>query len=347
MRGRVPVVALLLAVLAARAACADGPSAGRDLPPESERAIRAGIAFLVNTQAADGSWLSDGTTGRYPVAITSLAGLALLANGNTCTSGPHASAVRAAVEFVLKSADAESGLIGEEDPGRPMFGHGFAMLFLAEAYGSSGQGALDRRIRQTLARAIALTARSQSVAGGWYYTPDSTLDEGAVTVTQMQGMRACANAGIPVPPETVARALGYIRLSARADGGIAYRAHESEDSRPGITCAGLAVMLAAGLYQDPLIDGALAYARENVPLAGRSPAGGTHFFYSHMYLSQVMYFRGGQEWRDYFDGIRTWLVSAQAEDGSWQGDYIGRAYGTASALMILQLPYNHLPVLQR
>jgi hypothetical protein len=60
-----------------------------------------------------------------------------------------------------------------------------------------------------------------------------------------------------------------------------------------------------------------------------------------------MYFRGGQEWRDYFDGIRGWLTGAQAEDGSWQGDYIGCAYGTAAALMILQLPYNHLPVLQR
>ena len=347
MRGRASTFALALVVLTAGAVCADGSSARRDLPPEAERAIQAGVSFLLNTQGADGSWLSDGRSGRYPVAITALSGLALMANGSTCTSGPHAKAVRAAVEYVLTSADPETGLIGEQDPGRPMFGHGFAMLFLAEAYGTVGQNALDRRIRQALARAVDLTARSQSVAGGWYYTPDSTMDEGAVTVTQMQGMRACANAGIPVPPETVARALGYIRLSARPDGGIAYRAHESEDSRAGITCAGLAVLLAAGLYQDPLIDGALAYARENVPLTARTPAGGTHFFYSHMYLSQVMYFRGGQEWDDYFPAIRNWLTDVQAEDGSWQGDYIGRAYGTATALLVLQLPYNHLPVLQR
>jgi len=342
--------ALCLAVLGASLARAEpdaGPSAERDLPPQAERAVEAGIAFLINTQGADGSWLSDGVNGRYPVAVTALAGLALLANGSTCASGPQAPAVRAAVEYVLKSADADTGLIGAQDPGRPMFGHGFGMLFLAEVYGSSGQRALDRRIRAVLVRAIRLTARSQSTLGGWYYTPDSSQDEGAVTVTQMQGLRACANAGIPVPPETVARALSYIRLSARPDGGIAYRAHESEDSRAGITCAGLAVMLAAGLYEDPLIEGALAYARQNVPLAGRSPAGGTHFFYSHMYLSQVMYFRGGQEWRDYFDGVRTWLTSVQAEDGSWQGDYMGRAYGTATALLVLQLPYNHLPVLQR
>ncbi len=34
-------------------------------------------------------------------------------------------------------------------------------------------------------------------------------------------------------------------------------------------------------------------------------------------------------------------------DGSWQGDYIGKAYGTAIALIILQLPYKYLPVYQR
>jgi len=341
------ICAVLAALCAAGIAWAAGPSGPRDLPPDAERAIRAGVGFLIGTQAADGSWLSDGASGRYPVAITSLCGLALLSNGSTCAGGPHAAAVRAAVEYVLRNSDAETGLIGEQDPGRPMFGHGFAMLFLAEVYGSTGQGALERRVRDTLTGAIALTARSQSAVGGWYYTPDSTLDEGAVTVTQMQGLRACANAGLPVPAETVARALGYIRLSARPDGGIAYRAHESEDSRAGVTCAALAVLLAGGLYEDPLIDGALAYARRNVPSAGRTPAGGTHFFYSHMYLSQVMYFRGGPQWRDYFAGIRTWLVGAQAADGSWQGEYIGRAYGTAAALLILQLPYNHLPVLQR
>jgi hypothetical protein len=34
-------------------------------------------------------------------------------------------------------------------------------------------------------------------------------------------------------------------------------------------------------------------------------------------------------------------------DGSWNGDGIGKAYGTAIALIILQLPYKYLPVYQR
>lgn len=325
----------------------DGPSSQRDLPPEAEAAVEAGISFLVRAQNPDGSWLSDGSTGRYPTAITSLAGLSLLANGNTCYSGRHAANVRTAVEYLLQHADAETGLIGGQEAGRPMFGHGFAMLFLAEVYGSEGDPALQRRIRAVLTNAVGLTARTQSERGGWYYTPTAEEDEGAVTITQVQGLRACANAGIGVPSQTVGKALDYIRGSANPDGGIAYRAGVPGSSRSGITCAAVATMYAAGLYEDELVENALRYARETVAVAAPSRAGGTHYFYSHLYLSQVLYFRGGPEWAAYFSGVRDWLLEAQNEDGSWSGDYIGRGYGTACALLILQLPYNNLPVLQR
>ncbi len=324
-----------------------GPSADLDLPPEAQQAVEAGISFLIRTQNPDGSWLSDGSTGRYPTAITALAGLALLANGSTCYSGKHTTNVRAAVEYILQHADADTGLIGGQEAGRPMFGHGFAMLFLAQVYGSEGEPALQRRIRAALVNAVGLTVRTQSERGGWFYTPTSSEDEGAVTITQMQGLRACANAGIAVPSGTVKRALGYIRQSANPDGGIAYRAGVAGPSRSGITCAAVATMYAAGLYEDELVENAFRYATENVSVVAPSRAGGTHFFYSHLYLSQVVYFRGGRQWEEYFRGIRNWLLEAQNEDGSWSGDYIGRAYGAACALLILQLPYNNLPVLQR
>ena len=45
--------------------------------------------------------------------------------------------------------------------------------------------------------------------------------------------------------------------------------------------------------------------------------------------------------------MRDRLLTMQAEDGSWQGDGVGRVYGTAIALTILQLPFNYLPIMQR
>jgi hypothetical protein len=317
-----------------------------DLPPETAKAVSAGIAWMVRMQNPDGSWLSDGTTGLYPTAMTAMAGLALLAEGNTCYSGPHAPNVRRAVEYLLRQADPESGLIGGYEGGRPMFGHGFAMLFLAQVYGTEGQEDLHSRIGAVLTKAVALTAASQSQLGGWYYTPDSPQDEGAVTVTQMQGLRACADAGLAVPAATVENAMAYIRKAANPDGGIAYRAGVPGESRPGITCAAVAVMYAAGIYQGRLVTDALAYAQKNVSTRAPSPAGGGHFYYTHLYLSQAMHFRGGDEWRDYFSSLSAFLLEAQRPDGSWNGDNLGTAYGTSVALAILQLPLDNVPALQ-
>jgi len=344
---RACIVLGALTAAAAMAADVGGASPERDLPARAQSAIDAGVAYLVNAQNPDGSWYSDGSTGRYPTAMTALAGLALVANGSDCYSGPCAANVRRAVEYILQHSDAQTGLIGGEESGRPMFGHGFAMLFLAQVYGSEGQQALRDRIRDTLEGAIALTARSQSDAGGWYYTPDSDNHEGAVTVTQLQALRACANTGIAVPEATVNRALDYIKRSVNPDGGMAYRVGQPGDSRPGITCAALATLQAIGIYEGELVENALRFARDNVPRAAANPAGNMHFFYSHFYLSQVMYFHGGEGWREYFASVRDWLVGVQREDGSWQGEYIGTTYGTAVALLILQLPYGSLPLLQR
>ena len=34
-------------------------------------------------------------------------------------------------------------------------------------------------------------------------------------------------------------------------------------------------------------------------------------------------------------------------DGGWQGDQVGTTYGTAIALVVLQLPYDYVPIFQR
>ncbi|MCD6415373.1 MAG: terpene cyclase/mutase family protein [Planctomycetes bacterium] len=337
---------MLLGAVCAAAEEVDSPSVQANLSADARRAIDAGLSYLVRTQNEDGSWMSDGSTGRYPVAITALAGLALLASGDTCYSGPHSPNLRRAVTYLVQQADPKTGLIGSGQHGRPMFGHGYAMLFLAQVYGSEGQPALRKRVRHVLRGAVELTARSQNSQGGWYYTPDSDKAEGAVTMTQMQGLRACANAGLSVPSETVKRALDYIRRSARPDGGIAYKVDQPGGSRPPITCAAVATMYAAGIYKGELVEGALRYATRSVPTTGSTPVGGGHFYWAHLYLSQALYLRGGEAWNNYFDQLSAWLVSAQDKQGAWNGDYIGRGYGTAVALLILQLPCNNLPILQ-
>ena len=57
--------------------------------------------------------------------------------------------------------------------------------------------------------------------------------------------------------------------------------------------------------------------------------------------------RRPKDWKEYYQKMRDKLIQMQAADGSWNGDGVGTAYGTAIALTILQLPYGYLPICQK
>lgn len=319
----------------------------KHVTPEAVRAIDLGVQFLVRNQNRDGSWRSRGGSGEYPVAMTALSGLALLANGNTTTEGPHAPSVRRAVEFLLSMAR-PSGLIAHPDEeSRSMHGHGFALLFLSQVYGMTEDPEEQARIRRVLDRAVELTSRSQSRLGGWLYTPDSQGDEGSVTVTQVQGMRSCRNAGVGVPKTTIDRAMSYLDLSMLPSGGIAYRAGMRSGPRPPITAAAVACWYNAGLYNHENARKALEFCEREIANKKPEESFRGHYFYAHLYMAQVMYLAGDEKWDAYFPPIRDYLVDSQERDGGWVGDGIGKTYGTAVALVILQVPYSYLPILQR
>jgi squalene cyclase len=235
-----------------------------------------------------------------------------------------------------------------EEENHCMHGHGLAMLFLAECFGMEEDAQRRGQVRLVLQRAVELTARSQSAAGGWLYTPDSGGDEGSVTVTQVQGLRACRNAGIAVPKRTIDNAMAYVERSVNADGGIRYQASDQGASRPAITAAAVACWYNAGQYDSPRIKPALEFLKPRLtPRRSDLMQNFGHYYYGHLYLSQVMYLTGEQAWQEYFGQMRDVLVRNQLSDGSWEGDMIGPVYGTSIALVILQLPYKNLPIMQR
>jgi hypothetical protein len=312
-----------------------------------DKAIARGLKYLAANQAPDGSFRDNGGMGSYPVCMTALSGLAIAASGSTPTQGQYAPVMRRAVNYSLRSAQT-NGLFcrsGEEES-RSMYGHGFTMLFLAEVMGMEEDAERLGQIRGSLQKGVDLIARAQSGLGGWLYTPDMNGDEGSVTVTQVQGMRAARNAGIAVPKLVIDRAMKYLEKSAQDDGGIAYRVGMT-GSRPPITAAAVACWFNAGEYENPLALKALRFCKRNIGIGQNLEGTYGHWYYSHLYLAQVMYLAGDVEWRQYYPKIRDHLLHLQNEDGSWDGDSVGRVYGTAIALIILQLPYNNLPIMQR
>lgn len=316
------------------------------ITPEAEKAIENGLKYLVKSQSRDGSWRTNGNTGSYPCAMTALAGLALLASGNTPLEGPYAVNVQKATEYILSCAG-DSGLIAKmSEEQRSMYGHGFSMLFLGQVYGMGVDENTQRRIKRVLVQAIQLTGKSQSGNGGWIYEPNSNSDEGSVTVTQIQGLRSCKNAGIKVPKEIITRACEYIAKCANSDGGIAYSLNSRGESRPAITAAAVATLYNAGEYDNPIAIKSLEYLKKNVDMISNRMGDG-HGFYEMLYLAQAMYLSSEENWKSYFPNTMNKLIKIQGNDGSWKGDYVGDVYGTSIALLTLQLPYQYLPILQR
>ena len=287
------------AVAAALAlSAASGRSQEPALPPgldaATQAAIDRGLEWLARNQAADGSWRNAGGYGSYPAAMTGLAGMALLASGSTPTRGRHYDNVRRAVGFLRKHADAATGVISvPSEEGRSMYGHGFATLFLASVYGMEEDAREQERQKRVLDKAVQLIAGAQSAAGGWIYTPDASSDEGSVTVTQIQALRACRMAGIVVDKRTVDRAVDYIKRCQNPDGGIRYSLGSGGDSRPPITAAGVAVLYNAGIYDDqPFVEKAVQYCMKQVQVSVDNTG---HHFYTHLYWSQALYQRGGDD----------------------------------------------------
>ena len=75
-------------------------------------------------------------------------------------------------------------------------------------------------------------------------------------------------------------------------------------------------------------------------------APGTHYFYGQYYAVQAMYQAGGIHWQNWFPAIRDELLDKQNENGSWPGQ-AGPEYGTAMALIVMQIPNRLLPIFQR
>ena len=357
-------VAVSQACLPAARAEAPSPILPEMVTRKSVKAADRGLNYLVKTQRTNGGWLNSGGYGTYPAAMTALAGLALMAGGSTPESGPYARNVTRAMSYLLRIAKShKDGLIaGPGGEGRSMYGHGFSMLFLAQCYGTEINREYEKDLREVLTKAVMLTAKSQSDlgkqhnhAGGWIYTPTSNGDEGSVTVTQLQALRACRNAGIKVPKTTIDRAVAYLKYCQMADGGICYSARSRGSSRPAISAAAIACFYAAGVYdrqtggkgaEADMVEKLVKYVSAHVGAnAGR--AWGGHYFYTHFYMAQAWYQRGGKEWKAYYPQMRDRLMQLQSPDGSWNGDNVGTTYGTALATIILQLPYGYLPIYQK
>jgi hypothetical protein len=313
-----------------------GPARADEIPEKYKENIKKGLDYLVKIQHKDGHWAANGDN--HPGAMTGLAGLALLMEGSTVRDGKYATNIRKAADWLMDRSQKgqRNGLIGNpehpSEQGRYMYGHGFAMLFLASVYGEEDDRERRERLKDILTRAAVYTGNAQSSHGGWYYMSAKDghdNDEGSVTVTQMQGLRACRDAGIPVNKDIMRKGFEYLRKSTTARGGVVYSYGRGAGGapvggeRPALTAAAIACMFSAGEYsalagKNPnemtkdekekaeLIKRWFKYCEQKqppmLPLSKVNGFQGGHDEYTHFYYAPALYFLGEEGWDKMFPG---------------------------------------------
>jgi hypothetical protein len=338
-----------------REALPDGSAARGMITLRADQAIDRGLAYLFNNRYDDGSF-GTRMLKRGNVAVTSLGALAFMAGGHQPHRGPYGKAVTDAVKFVLRQEprSGKKGYLYNPDALQqgPMYGHGFGTLFLAEVSGMMQQKELRREVHDALHRAVELILHAQNHDGGWRYDPEPVDADLSVTVCQMMALRAARNAGVGVPKGAATRCVDYVKRCQDPGGWFRYQ--------PGMfamgttesfarTAAGVSALNSAGVYKGDAVDKGLKFLQGNRPgglAAGRTRPERMHYFYGHYYAVQAMWTAGGDHWTGWYPAIRDELLGSQLNDGSWD-DGICPHYATAMACIILQVPNNYLPILQK
>jgi hypothetical protein len=331
----------------------DGAASKDMITPAAQQAIDQGVAYLVQHQHPDGAFGAGPYHGN--VAITSLCAMALMAGGSQPDRGPFGEAVVKALRYVLDREEGQTGFIHNRigmAQGGPMYGHGFATLFLAEVQGMTQDKELRERLRDTLKRAVELIVKHQNSEGGWRYTPGSRDADISVTICQIMALRAARNAGLFVPKQTVDKCVEYVKRCQDRDGGFRYQAQWGHPSAFARTAAGVVALNCAGVYKGPEVESGLNYLMRFKPNQQffRRDMHFQHYYYGHYYAVQAMWTAGGNYWAEWYPAIRDELINHPDRKGNlgcWTDLRFSNDYGTAMACIVLQIPNNYRPILQK
>ena len=323
-----------------------GPQVRGQSPRErmiNERATRstvAGLSFLQSRQNDDGAFGANDRS--RDIGVCSLGGMAFLANGSLPGRGTYGKQLTKCVDFLLNNADKNGFIVvPEHQSSRPMYGHGFATMFLAEAFGSTQRA--DHR--EKLSKAIQIIIGSQNSDGGWRYQPRQADADLSVTVCQIMALRAAKDAGFFVPKQTIASSLHYVRKCQNDDGGFSYQVKQgsSEFAR---SAAAITAFFSAGIYDSREVRRGIEYLRQ-FQAAPSDRDGQPYFFYGHYYAALALWQSKAPWWPNWYAAIRDELIRRQSDDGSWKTPAWTTEYATAMATIILQIPKGAVPLFQR
>jgi hypothetical protein len=335
---------------------------GGIIPHDVRQIYDRGLQFLAASQSPDGTWNAGPTTadglenaaavdrswaggGQQGPGVTALALLAFLASGEDANFGIYSTHIRKAVRSIIGNQDANTGYIGPS-----MYHHGFAMLALAEAYGTVDDRTLwpdkkaPRSIGQALELAVrtAVTSQKSNPANAWRYAPGDRQADVSVSGAVIIGLLAARNAGIEVPDASIDKALLYYRSMTDRSGDVFYvtAGNRLATSTARVSIAALAYAVAR--RKDlPEYKATVEYLKDRLG----EPAG-PYGEYTLYYEAQALFQGDVDAWQKWNEHLVRQLKAAQLPDGSIQGRF-NPPIATSLSLLSLAVNYRFLPIYER
>lgn len=342
------LMALMVLIPAEPSAHAQLPNAmiGQAVPRDVRDMYLRGLQYLIKTQAKDGSWQG----GQQGPGVTGMCLMTFLAIGEDPNYGIYSNVVRRAVKSIINKQDRTTGYYGPS-----MYHHGFAMLAMAEAYGSVDERKLweageknKLSIAESLELAVrcATTSQKKNPNNAWRYSPDTSSADTSVSGAILVGLLAARNAGIAVPDEAIDKAVSYFTKMTADNGQVAYSGGIGgfDESFARISIGALVYALAKR-KELPQYKATLDYLTQRLDRDGGSTGHG-YAEYTRYYQAQALFQGDIEAWEKWNKQLIRRLKSMQQPDGSISGTF-GPSVGTSMSLLSLALNFRLLPIYER
>lgn len=317
-----------------------------------EDSVNRALEWLKNNQAEDGSW---GPNNRD--AMTGLAILTYLANGETTSSEKYGATVEKGIKYLVTQQEKNGeGRFSKWTPGgeggqQNSYSHGISTYAICEAYGLTRIPSL----KPVMEAAVDVIIKGQQPGGSWNYgfRKDARRDA-SVAGWQLQALKAAQIAGASNPGLKEAIAKGVEELKRFQHGETGMFAY-SEMNRGKLSITGVAVlcMQLAGYGRDPAVRNGLR-ALNDATIDWKKPMDWP--MYSWYYITQAKFQAGGNDWSTWNATFAPEIIRNQRDDGSWisAGENLppedhgrevsyGPVYSTTLAALTLQVYYRFLP----
>jgi hypothetical protein len=205
--------------------------------------------------------------------------------------------------------------------------------------------------------------QNQEASGGWAHGPGGPnalgyLELEIVGNWGLLGLGAAKRNGYAVDKEKLAKAVAWIEETTRGDGGVGYspRSGQKGFGEAGRTSGAIAAFASLGESRSPFFAKMCDFYRGRMATLGSGHVSP----WMHMTSGAIAaYVLGPREWASYVELYRPQLLAARKADGSFaaipthESDMlhsntdaqVGPCWTTASAVLILSLPNEKVPVL--